>query len=202
MSEPASPSSPPPSPRIGGRAVLGFIAWVAVSVVLTGAIHLHRTSSQALVQAHAARARGELLSAVLFAEQAADCAPLPAAAEGRALLRQYASEAEANKDPTGAAMAWQAYERALASTSRLTPEDTVEIRAGLSRASVPEGQSAGAAHVPRLPEAASRHDAPWFAIVALAATVAFGLYLRRPSRLLLGCAAGLALVFAGLGFLV
>jgi hypothetical protein len=186
----------------GAWRAFKLVAWVALSVIVVGAIHLHRTSSRALVQAQAARARGEFLSAVLFAEQAADCAPLPGAAEGRALLRQYAGEAEANKDRAGAAMAWQAYERALAATSRLTPDAAVEIRAGLSRASVPEGQGADTAHVPRLPEVAARRDVPWFSVAALAVMVALGLYVRRPSRLRLACAAGLALVFAGLGFLV
>lgn len=190
---------------VGGRplgALVRITAWLFLSVVLVAGLHLHRTSSRALVSAQSARARGEFLSAVLFAEQAAECPPLPAAAEGRALLRQYAAEAEANKDRSGAAMAWQAYERALASTSRLTPDAEVEIRAGLSRASVSEGASADTAHVPRLPEVATRRDTPWFSVVAALVMSALGLYLRRPSRLWLACAAALALVFAGLGFLV
>jgi hypothetical protein len=78
----------------------------------------------------------------------------------------------------------------------------VEIRAGLSRASVPEGQSAETVKVPRLPDATSRRDSPWFSLAALSVLAAFGLYLRSPSRLMLACTAGLALVFAGLGFLV
>jgi hypothetical protein len=176
--------------------------WLLLSVVLFGGVHLYRTSAGALSGSHAARARGEFLQAVLLAEQAAECVPFPAAAEGRALLVRYAGEAEANKDRSGAALAWQAYERALASTGRLTPEATVEIRAGLSRASVAEGAAADSVHVPRLPEVATRRDAPWFALAAVAVIVFGGLYLRRPTKLGLACVAGVALVFAGLGFLV
>ena len=187
--------------KLGGRAAL-IALWILVSVVLFGALHLQRTGAHALIASQAARARGEFLQAVLFAEQAAECTPLPASAEGRDLLVRYAGEAEANKDRTGAALAWQAYERALAGTGRMTPEASVEIRAGLSRATIPEGAGEGAMHVPRLPDVASRRDTPWFALAALAVMVAGALYLRKPTMGGLAWVAGVALVFAGLGFLV
>ena len=192
------------SRALSDRARFGAAAaCVAVAILLFAALHLHRVAVHALEASRDAHLHGDFLLAVLYAEQAAECAPIPPANDGAALLIAYASEAEKTHDAAGASLTWQAYERALASTGRLTSPELARVREGLVRAAAPppgEAQSAPAtARLPLPPESQGR---VFSALAALGASASLSLFVSRPRRSFAIAAVVFGLVFAGLGYLV
>jgi hypothetical protein len=187
------------------RALIG--ALFVLALIITAVAKLHFTASRAVSESRAAHARGEFLVAVLRAEEAARAAPIPPASEGLALLSDYAAEAEKNKDAASTAAAWQSYERALASTGRLTGAERTRIHEALVRArSTADETPRPAGEAPlRLPdgERDQRGGSRWLSdLVAAATLVSVALFVRRPSRLAAAASVAFGLVFAGLGFLV
>jgi hypothetical protein len=186
------------------RALIAGLLLLALIVAAVAKLHL--TASRAVADSRAAHARGEFLIAVLRAEEAARASPVPPSGEGLALLSEYASEAEKNKDATSASAAWQAYERALASTGRLDATERDRIHDAMARAKA----NAEGTPVPtgdqklRLPEPTreSGSGRVLSALAAAAALASMAAFVRRPSRLAAAASVLFGLVFAGLGFLV
>jgi hypothetical protein len=185
------------------RALIAGLLLLGLIIVAVAKLHL--TASRAVAESRAAHGRGEFLIAVLRAEEAARAWPVPPSGQGVALLTEYTAEAEKNKDAASASAAWQAYERALASTGRLDASERDRIHEAMARAKASaEGTPVATGDQKlRLPAPSGDGGGGLLSELAAVATLAsIAAFVRRPSRLAAAASVLFGLVFAGLGFLV
>jgi hypothetical protein len=165
-----------------GRAGLGVVALLALLLGVSTARELS-IGSEALLDADAAAARGDVATAIARARDAAEAAApgSPYPRQGYARLEALARAAEAKKDEQGAIAAWGAMRAAATATSAsfvgaeawraLADGGLLRVGAAVRRDGATEGDAAGEVRPTEdtLRTALAREDAPPVGLLALLA---------------------------------